>query len=488
MTSKLTCAVVIAVGPGHETLFNECATSVRRAFEESNGGFSNLIALRIDDPQGKLGRARVRNLGVDAAATHGADWILLLDADDLLSVNAFRDAQNVLGDHEAVWGMITRFNDGDNDAVILNGQVPPTEEIGDLLKVRPELALQTGHFIKVTVAKQFPFDEQLDGGVEFRQFLEVWKNVRCAKIAQPLSLKRIRRKTGEKPLHRSAERRELTRNRIEHGIIEGTSLSTDVYRMNFAIFGAIGTGTRELAAAMSIPKQRLILDEPAILANEWARHLHDQLRDFGLELGERDWNRADYLSFQEFFEAKILPFLASLSGWGIRTTRFEGWRELLQAYPADTVLLCVRDIRDIVLSHVDVATRMRIPIDRGFIERRTLMTAACLIDMHRSIPHELVRYEDLVASTGLLTLADRLGIELSTDDSAPLLQVGGTVNRHRDATHPQLLEFVDRVWQQCDEYCQTFNYERPRPANSESPVLRGTHWSQAPQNVTREAG
>jgi hypothetical protein len=85
---KRTCAVVTPVGPGHEALYEQCAASIQRAFQAASGGFTNLLALKMDDPQGKLGSARARNLAIGAAASHGAEWILFLDADDLLSVDA----------------------------------------------------------------------------------------------------------------------------------------------------------------------------------------------------------------------------------------------------------------------------------------------------------------------------------------------------------------------------------------------------------------
>ena len=95
-----------------------------------------------------------------------------------------------------------------------------------------------------------------------------------------------------------AARRVLTKYRIKHGITQGTAPRPADYQMDFAVYGLIGSGTREIAETLTILGERVILDEPAILGQEWARHVHTQLRDCGIDIAEEDWTRKNYLSFQ----------------------------------------------------------------------------------------------------------------------------------------------------------------------------------------------
>ena len=65
---KLTLAVITPVGRGHDAAYAQCAESIKRAYQTNNGGFANLMALRIDDQNGALSDAHARNLAVGAAA------------------------------------------------------------------------------------------------------------------------------------------------------------------------------------------------------------------------------------------------------------------------------------------------------------------------------------------------------------------------------------------------------------------------------------
>ncbi len=458
--SNHTCAVVTAIGPGHEAAYEDCSQSIQRAFKSAGGGFSNLLALRMDDPEGNLGSARARNLAIEAAASHGADWILFIDADDLLSEHAFREAKPYLENHDAIWGQVYTFQDGSNEAFKRDPQVEQAETIAQLLKHQPEMSLQTGHFMKTEIAQQFLFDESIQGGSEFDQYLRVWEQCRCAKIPHPISFKRL---TGEPRPRAAAEKKVLTHYRIKHGITQGTAPQAEDYRMDFAFYGLIGCGTREIAQLLTIPHQRIILDEPAIFGQEWARNLQEQLQQNGIVIADRDWARNNYLTFQEFFDVQILPRLAELSAWGTRTTRFDGWQESLDTYPPEKLVLCVRDMRDVVLSHVDIALRLGIPIDGAFIEHRTLTSAAALMEM-QSLPHCLIRYEDLAVAGGFQHLAEKLEIEIS-EAAQRIPSSSGPAYRYQQEHRPELVEFVNRIWRQTGDYCQLFGYELPEESS-----------------------
>jgi hypothetical protein len=182
----LKCAVVTPVGPGHEALYRECVESAARAVARSKGPFTDIVALKVDDGEGRHGRSRARNIGVRDAVRQGADWIFFLDADDLMVDNAFALAADYVGRYDAIWGQIYSFAQGEREAVKRSGQVEATEDINDILNNDPFLTLQMGHFVRAPLALANPFDESLDTGEDFDYYLRIWRASRCIKIPHAL--------------------------------------------------------------------------------------------------------------------------------------------------------------------------------------------------------------------------------------------------------------------------------------------------------------
>jgi len=201
----------------------------------------------------------------------------------------------------------------------------------------------------------------------------------------------------------------------------------------------------------------LILDEPAILGHEWANYVEQQLKRFGVIISDADWTRKNHRSFQEFFNAMILPELSAATQWGLSTTRLSGWRDLFANYPPQQLVLCVRDIRDVILSHVDVALHLGVPIDGAFIEHRTVTSAAEMIALTQQ-PHTLLRYEELATVGGMRRLSESLGLDLTGNFDAPTPLKAGPPNRHLLEHRTELVQFVERVWRRCETYCQAFGY------------------------------
>lgn len=182
----LKCAVVTPIGPGHEGLYRECVESAARAVACSKGPFTDIVAHKVDDGEGRYGRSRARNLGVQEAVRQGADWIFFLDADDLMVDNAFALAADYIGRYDAIWGQIYSFVQGDREVVKRPGQVETTDDINDILNNDPFLTLQMGHFVRASIALANPFDESLDTGEDFDYYLRVWRAGRCIKIPHAL--------------------------------------------------------------------------------------------------------------------------------------------------------------------------------------------------------------------------------------------------------------------------------------------------------------
>jgi hypothetical protein len=80
------CTVIIPVGPGHEKLAREAVDSVYEAARHSPGPFSGVELALVDDLDGKLGRSRARNMGMD---DNPSDWFFLMDADDRMMPDTF---------------------------------------------------------------------------------------------------------------------------------------------------------------------------------------------------------------------------------------------------------------------------------------------------------------------------------------------------------------------------------------------------------------
>ena len=160
--------VCIPVGPGHETIAIEAATSAMDL------GFD---VIPIDDTEGKLGRSKARNIAVKMAK---AEWLFFLDADDVMHKDAKKAKK--FTEYDAIFGLI---NDG-------KVRVPQVRKVTyeSLLRHPPTQTLQIGHFVKRAVALEYPFDEALDCGEDFHYYFRVWRDRRCIKIPYTLFVNR----------------------------------------------------------------------------------------------------------------------------------------------------------------------------------------------------------------------------------------------------------------------------------------------------------
>ena len=178
------CAVITPVGPGHEGLYEECLESINKSYDKGKGRFSEIIYIRVDDTEGRLGRSRARNSGIKEAAEQGADWLFFLDADDLMAPSAFEYASNYLDKYDAVWGSIWSIEEG-QQARERDGQLSFLWSIEDVLSFDPFVSLQMGHFVKTSVALSALFNESLDTGEDFDYYLRVWEKHKCIKMPLP---------------------------------------------------------------------------------------------------------------------------------------------------------------------------------------------------------------------------------------------------------------------------------------------------------------
>jgi hypothetical protein len=179
------CAIITPVGPGHQKLYDECLVSIQKTFSHNRGNFSEIIPIRVDDPKGKLGRSKARNIGIRKAADHNVEWIFFLDADDIMSTSAFEYVTPYLEEYDGIWGCIWTIEQGETKAKERPLQLPFLYSIEDLLSYDPFVTLQLGHFVKTSAALSTLFDESLDTGEDFDYYLRVWEKYTCIKIPLP---------------------------------------------------------------------------------------------------------------------------------------------------------------------------------------------------------------------------------------------------------------------------------------------------------------
>lgn len=178
------CAIITSVGPGHEQLLQDsCRPSVEAAKSYSAGPFQTIEHIVMDDTKGLYGRSKRRNEAIQMAVSDGFDWVFFLDADDVLTPNAFEGFGRCIEaepELDAVWGLICEF-DGDEEPILRPGQPEQINSRQDLLATEPFLAIQIGAFMRTECVARFGFDESMNTGEDFKLYYQLWANCSCAK-------------------------------------------------------------------------------------------------------------------------------------------------------------------------------------------------------------------------------------------------------------------------------------------------------------------
>jgi len=178
------CAVITSVGPGHEQLLeNSCRPSVTSAANFSKGPFSEIQHIVMDDTKGLYGRSKRRNEAIQKALDAAYEWVFFLDADDVLTPNAFDRLGQCLGAEpalDAVWGLICEF-DANDEPQLRPNQAERLDTREQFLATEPFYSIQIGAFVRTKCVARFGFDETMDTGEDFKLYYQLWENYRCAK-------------------------------------------------------------------------------------------------------------------------------------------------------------------------------------------------------------------------------------------------------------------------------------------------------------------
>jgi FkbM family methyltransferase len=178
------CSIITPVGPGHKEIFDAiCAPSVEQAKAWNMGPFDEVHHLMMDDTEGKHGRSARRNEAIRMAQANGSEWIFFLDADDVMTPNAFEGFGRVIEaepDLDVVWGLICTFDEGEEPA-LREEQAETLSNRVEFLSVPPFCAVQIGGFYRTEAVARFGFDEAMDTGEDYTLYCQLWENYRCAK-------------------------------------------------------------------------------------------------------------------------------------------------------------------------------------------------------------------------------------------------------------------------------------------------------------------
>lgn len=184
------CAVVIPIGPDQQSDFDVSCPSVERAWAHGQGPFSGFEIVPVWDTTGAMTPAERRNTGIDIARSRNCEWIFFLDARDLLNASAFVDLAHYHAGLDAVWGNICENTIGTNDIALRANQLPTANNIETILRCAPDSTLRMGHFVRTECADAVRFDTGMDGGEDYKYYLDLWSQYRCAKVAHVFSIER----------------------------------------------------------------------------------------------------------------------------------------------------------------------------------------------------------------------------------------------------------------------------------------------------------
>jgi hypothetical protein len=120
------------------------------------------------------------------------DWVFFLDADDILTPNAFEAFGRCLSaepDLDAVWGLICALDDA-GQPELRDGQPERIDSREKYLATPPFLGVQIGAFVRAGVAAGIGFDTAMDTGEDYRFYCALWAGHRCAKRPEIFFLNR----------------------------------------------------------------------------------------------------------------------------------------------------------------------------------------------------------------------------------------------------------------------------------------------------------
>jgi len=261
--------------------------------------------------------------------------------------------------------------------------------------------------------------------------------------------------------------------------------------MGVAVMGIMRSGTTLVADLLTVRGRSLVLSEPN-LHGRWSptgvAQLHKLVTDFGLRVPAPPENPPKRI--YPWFDRAIAPRLSGLQFWGVKYVDLVNWETLFERYPPDKLVLCVRDIREVAISAVELVERMMLAFaggqhmrDEAWVFARLCYTVHQLLSLRRR-PHFVLRYEDLVGDPATRRrLADYVGLEELGDERLNLNIESDRRNRWELEKHGRgsaitakslgrferepdgpIRAMAERLWRLLGEYGVAFGYDVAEPA------------------------
>ncbi len=268
--------------------------------------------------------------------------------------------------------------------------------------------------------------------------------------------------------------------------------------MDVVIYGMMRSGTTLVADLLSIKGESLIVSEPDFHVQWHARTMERVdavLKQVGIPAPTPPAEPGAYGSYLGFFEQKIVPLFGGLKLWGIKQVDFLGWDALLDHCKPKSLILCVRDIRDIALSALDLvnAQTLGFPGGRYLRDEAWVLTRLChdVVDTLAMAKRAdlVLRYEEFTTDkTQQVALARQVGLDRFSTRRPNLAseqgRAAGEAKKHREvissasvgryAREPDgpAKALADRVWRLLPEYSKAFGYPEPPAIRVDKHPLR----------------
>lgn len=175
------------------------------------------------------------------------------------------------------------------------------------------------------------------------------------------------------------------------------------------VFGTMRSGTTMICDLLSKPGQSLVLNEP-MLRTPWRKtddrgvKLTNVAKRFGFSKEVIDGIGNPAQPTLQWFRDGLRPELETLDLWGIKEVFLDQAAFLIDEIEPDTVILCVRDLRDVYLSALDLVCSGLLAFtggaalrDEAWAVERIRMDVAILNNLAKR-DHFVVRYESFVRS------------------------------------------------------------------------------------------
>jgi hypothetical protein len=261
--------------------------------------------------------------------------------------------------------------------------------------------------------------------------------------------------------------------------------------MGLAVLGLPRSGTTLVSDLLTVPGHAAIVSEPD-LYKSWNRNLAARVqrlvRTVGLDVPEEAPDPSLWSgNYAQYFRSELAPRLAGLDLWGVKYVDFSDWRPLFRDYPPEKMILCARDLRDLVLSGIDRICRMPMVFRSSGHRRDEAWVFSALaynvweLMTLRERPHFALRYEDLAADPETLArIADYAGLQ-QLDPTRHNLAAAKwhrrwEIEKHGDAitaTSVGRIEsepagpvraLAERLWRLLPDYGAAFGYPVPDEA------------------------